>query len=98
MKLITKKINKGGAIIAAAVLLLSPPLLAQDYDDPSLGDQPVIKHPQDYKPLGVRAGAFMLHPGVQLAVEWNDNIFYTEFDTVSDTIFHVRPYITMQSN
>jgi hypothetical protein len=40
---------------------------AQNYDNPGLGERPVSAHPQDFKPLGVRAGSFMLHPGVQLA-------------------------------
>ena len=48
---------------------------AQYYDSPGLGQKPVAAHPQDYKPLGVRAGGFMLHPGVQLAAEYTDNAF-----------------------
>ena len=70
---------------------------AQSYDNPSIGQNPVVAQPQDFKPLGVRAGSFMLHPGVELAAQWNDNILYTQDDTLSDRIFHVRPYITAQS-
>jgi hypothetical protein len=73
-------------------------LEAQNYDNPGLGELPVTAHPQDYKPLGIRAGGFMLHPGVQLAAEFNDNVFYTAEDEVDDTIWHFRPYITAQSN
>jgi hypothetical protein len=73
-------------------------LEAQNYDNPSLGEQPVVVHPQDYKPLGIRAGGFMLHPGVQLAAEFNDNVFYTSEDELDDTVWHFRPYITAQSN
>ena len=73
-------------------------LEAQNYDNPGLGELPVVAHPQDYKPLGIRAGGFMLHPGVQLAAEFNDNVFYTAQDERDDTIWHVRPYITAQSN
>jgi hypothetical protein len=44
----------------------------------------------------------MLHPGVQLAAQFTDNVFYTnsdgEADTRSDTVWHFRPYITAQSN
>lgn len=71
---------------------------AQNYDNPGLGELPVVAHPQDYKPLGVRAGGFMLHPGVQLAAEFNDNVFYTAENEIDDTIWHMRPYITAQSN
>jgi len=80
-----------------ACLLLPGSLLAQYYDSPGLGQKPVAQHPQDYKPLGIRAGGFMLHPGVQLAAEYTDNAFYTPENTQSDTIFHIRPYITAQS-
>jgi len=73
-------------------------IFAQDYDDPALGQQPVVSQPQDYKPLGVRAGSFMLHPGVELATEYNDNILYSYDNEQSDTVFHVRPYITAISN
>jgi hypothetical protein len=84
-------------ILAAAGLLVAGSLHAQYYDDPGLGQKPVAAHPQDYKPLGIRAGAFMLHPGVQLAAEYTDNAFYTNNNTESDTIFHIRPYLNAQS-
>jgi len=71
---------------------------AQNYDNPGLGELPVVSHPQDFKPLGIRAGGFMLHPGIQLAAEYNDNVFYTAVDEKSDTAWHFRPYITAQSN
>jgi hypothetical protein len=72
-------------------------LLAQYYDDPGLGQKPVATHPQDYKPLGIRAGSFMLHPGVELAAEYTDNVFYSYDNEESDLIWHVRPYFTAQS-
>ena len=80
------------------LLPLSTAVEAQNYDNPGLGQQPLSHHPQDYKPLGMRAGAFMLHPGVQLAAEFTDNVFYTQDDKEDDTVFHIRPYITAQSN
>ena len=83
--------------IAVSLLMLCGNVAAQNYDNPGLGQQPVISHPQDYKPLGIRAGAFMLHPGVQLGAQWTDNAFYADTDLKSDTIFHIRPYITAQS-
>ena len=85
--------------VALAVLgvVLAPAVQAQSYDNPGLGQRPVQAHPQDFKPLGVRAGAFMLHPGVELAGQWNDNVFYSYEDEQSDFIYHVRPYFTAQS-
>ncbi|NCF63266.1 MAG: outer membrane beta-barrel protein [Gammaproteobacteria bacterium] len=76
----------------------SKPALAQSYDNPSIGQLPVVSHPQDFKPLGIRAGGFMLHPGIQLAAEWNDNVFYTAENEIDDLIWHFRPYISAQSN
>jgi len=81
----------------AFCLCLCGSLSAQYYDAPGLGQKPVNQHPQDYKPLGIRAGGFMLHPGLQLAAEYTDNAFFNEGATDSDTIFHVRPYFTAQS-
>ena len=85
-------------VLVLCLLGAAPSLVAQNYDNPGLGERPVATHPQDFKPLGVRAGGFMLHPGVQLAAEYTDNVFYTASDTVSDTVWHVRPYLSAQSN
>lgn len=92
--------NLLGAVVFSTCLwqaLLPGDLHAQYYDDPGLGQRPVATFPQDYKPLGIRAGAFMLHPGVQLAFEYTDNVFFTEKDKKSDMVYHIRPYITAQS-
>lgn len=94
-------VRPGRLLGAFAVLLTAyfpASATAQNYDNPGLGEQPVVAHPQDYKPLGIRMGAFMLHPGAQLAAEYNDNVFYTAEDEVDDTIWHFRPYLTTQSN
>lgn len=77
--------------------LLPVSLFAQYYDSPGLGEKPVAAHPQDYKPLGIRAGVFMLHPGITLAGEYTDNAFFASDNEQSDTIYHIRPYVTAQS-
>jgi hypothetical protein len=92
-----KLINFGGVVICLGLMLSAANVHGQNYDSPGLGERPVASHPQDFKPLGVRAGAFMLHPGVQLAAQWTDNAFYANTDLRSDTIYHVRPYISAQS-
>ena len=90
-------INRVFSFLAVIAFAASGVVHAQYYDSPGLGNQPVTSHPQDYKPLGLRAGAFMLHPGVQLAAEYTDNVFYSTENLDSDLVFHVRPYITAQS-
>ena len=69
----------GTTVATACLWALLVPLAAQAqyYDDPGLGQKPVATYPQDYKPLGIRAGSFMLHPGVQLGLEYTDNVFFT---------------------
>ncbi len=83
--------------LGLSLVFLNGTAQAQYYDNPGLGQKPIATYPQDYKPLGIRAGSFMLHPGVQVAGEYTDNVFFTENDTKSDIIYHVRPYITAQS-
>lgn len=102
MGLVTRKSAMGLAHKAVLTVCLGlgvapGSLWAQHYDSPGLGAMPVASHPQDYKPLGIRAGAFMLHPGVSLAAQYTDNAFYANDNLQSDTIYHVRPYITAQS-
>lgn len=91
--------HASAVLVALCFALASLPgtLRAQNYDSPGLGAMPVAAHPQDYKPLGIRAGAFMLHPGVTLAAQWTDNALYATDGLQSDTIYHVRPYLTAQS-
>ena len=50
-------------VLVVLLTSLTTSVYAQSYDNPGLGQQPVAAHPQDYKPLGIRAGTFMLHPG-----------------------------------
>ncbi|NND57339.1 MAG: outer membrane beta-barrel protein [Xanthomonadales bacterium] len=99
MSSVFKTIQRTGIVLICLGFMAFPgSVLAQSYDNPGLGEQPILTHPQDFKPLGIRAGGFMLHPGVQLTAEHSDNALYTAEDTVSDWIWHLRPYITAQSN
>lgn len=93
------RILERGAWLATCLAVFGLPAAtwAQSYDNPGLGEKPVATHPQDYKPLGIRAGSFMLHPGVELAGEWTDNVFFGDSGVESDFIYHVRPYLTAQS-
>lgn len=84
-------------LLVVLLTSLATSAYAQSYDNPGLGQQPVSAHPQDYKPLGIRAGTFMLHPGAELAAEWTDNVFYSYDNEQTDFIYHLRPYITAQS-
>ena len=53
-------------------------------------------HP-GYEALGVREGAFMLWPKLTVSTEYNDNIFATSPDKISDGIAHITPEIDLTS-
>ncbi|WP_031239675.1 outer membrane beta-barrel protein, partial [Asticcacaulis sp. AC466] len=54
--------------------------------------------PDEYRPLGLRLGAFMLAPKLELGVASNDNVLYRPTDTVSDTLISAMPSATLTSN
>lgn len=51
----------------------------------------------DYEALGVRAGAFLVYPRLELSAETHDNIYATGAGEVDDTILHVRPELVLES-
>ncbi len=52
----------------------------------------------DYEAPGVRAGAFLVYPRLELSGEFNDNIYATGTGEVDDTILHIRPELAIESN
>lgn len=54
-------------------------------------------HPE-YEASGMRLGAFMLYPRVETGVETNDNVYATETNEQSDTIWRTSPSLSLQSN
>jgi hypothetical protein len=58
----------------------------------------VMQRPRlDYEAPGIRAGGFLVYPRLELSAETNDNIYATETGEVDDTIFHVRPEVSIES-
>ena len=51
----------------------------------------------DYDAPGLRAGAFMVYPRLEVQAEHNSNIYATATNEVDDTIFHVRPELSIES-
>ena len=52
----------------------------------------VIQRPRpEYDSAGVRAGAWLVRPELQLDLEWTDNVFATPTQTQSDTAISVKP-------
>ncbi|MBX9615178.1 MAG: outer membrane beta-barrel protein [Caulobacteraceae bacterium] len=52
----------------------------------------------DYEAPGIRAGAFLVYPRLELSGERNDNIYATSANEVDDTILHVRPELAFESD
>lgn len=51
----------------------------------------------EYDALGVRSGAFIWRPSLELGAEFNDNIFATATGTESDTIFVIAPAVSVDT-
>ena len=83
--------KKSACLFAALGIWMLPAVsVAQQYYDPGLLQKTVDRRPVDYQAPGVRAGSFTLNPGVELAWEDNDNIFYLNKNEISDNILHIR--------
>lgn len=52
----------------------------------------------DYEAPGMRAGGFLVYPRIELQVERNDNVYATDVNEVDDTITHIKPEISIESD
>lgn len=52
----------------------------------------------DYEAPGIRSGAFLVYPRLEVSAETNDNIYATGTNEVDDYIFHVRPELSIESD
>jgi hypothetical protein len=57
----------------------------------------VLRRPLADAPEGVQLGDFVLHGRVEFDIEYDDNIFRTDTNRISDGIVRVRPGLTLQS-
>lgn len=71
---------------------------AQQYFDPGLMQKSIESKPEDFQPPGARLGSFVFRPGVELLYASNDNIFYEENGEISDSIWHLRPWASLNSD
>ena len=95
--MITTKLT-GAAAMASVLALMVGALpgaaLAQDARDDSV----LTRQRPEFDPLGIRAGSLMLFPQVQVAAQFDDNIFATDDDEEDDFIIAVRPSIEARSD
>lgn len=52
----------------------------------------------EYKPIGLRSGTFFIYPAVSIASSYNDNLFATEDNTVSDFGVGIAPELKVESD
>jgi hypothetical protein len=79
--------------------LMAPSIsMAQQYSDPGQLQSTISGKPEDYQAPGARVGSFILKPGVEIAWEDNDNIFYLNKTKISDSIIHIRPWANLSSD
>jgi hypothetical protein len=87
-------IGAGVCAMAAAAAAPAQAQVAYDRDrNMSVRDRANEAH----KPLGIRTGAFLLLPRLDLGVEYNDNIYAAPTNETEDTIFTVAPSIVAES-
>jgi hypothetical protein len=87
----------------AALLVASAPQVAsaQDLGANFKRDKNVTvrERPRpDYEAVGIKTGGFTMYPRVTAGVEYNDNIYATEANEQSDTIWRVKPELAVRSN
>jgi len=59
----------------------------------------VTQRPHEgYEAKGLRMGAFLAYPKLSVTPEYDDNIYATETNTQSDTVWHVTPEVNLASD
>jgi hypothetical protein len=66
--------------------------------DQSARDASVLRRPRADTPDGVTIGGFVLYPRVEVAGEYDDNVFRTKSNKKDDFIFHLRPGMSLSSD
>lgn len=92
------------AMIIASTALTSAPAMAHDPDAEQEGyffrerNASVMGRTRpDFKSEGIQTGAWIWDPELTLGVDFDDNIFATAADEVSDTIWIVQPSLNVET-
>lgn len=89
-----------GLTLAASSAVISAPAIAQSTGDMFSRSRNVAVQARprpDYEAAGVRAGAFLAYPKVDVTAEYSDNI-YARANEVSDYILRIAPELVLDSN
>lgn len=96
--LLTAKTQIAIALVALGISMESPASAQEASADAGRG-VPVYARPRpELDPLGIRAGAFMIHPEARLTGTFNDNVYATKNNRKSDFVTTVAPSVSIASN
>lgn len=84
--------------VAAAAVLAPTLASAQAAPEADRGVGVRDRYKAEYEPLGIRAGSFLIRPDLQVAAEYNDNVFATGANEEEDTIFRITPSVAINSD
>lgn len=84
----------GGAAAAQAVA----PVAAVDNFSRNRNTSVQQRARPDYEAPGLRSGGFLLYPRMEVQVERNDNIYAVEVNEADDTVAHLRPELSIESD
>ena len=94
-------LNALGLALATTSMLAGVPVASAQTADDMFGrsrNVAVQARPRpDYEAAGVRAGAFLAYPKIDVTGEYNDNI-YARSSEVSDYILRIAPQLVLDSN
>lgn len=71
--------------------------MAVEFGRAVIGDTVPDRVHEDYDPIGIRAGSFMIFPSLDVRGEYSDNIYADRTGKVSDFIVGVTPIISAKS-
>lgn len=81
----------------ALLALSAPAALAQTLRLPDPANTTVDQSSEEYTPLGITAGTFIIHPRLRTGFELNDNVYARDSDKDQDAGISIAPDITATS-
>lgn len=78
-------------------LAVSSPAFAQS-NSPDAALIPPTHHIDDNSTVGIRARGFLLTPGISVTSVYDDNVFLTKVNPVSDVMLNIKAAVGAQSN
>lgn len=85
-------------VLLCATALILPTMAGAQVITP--GDVLTVKNRKvnDSSPLGIRAGSFIISPGLEARTVYDDNVFRSQTNKKSDIIAEIKPVIAAQSD